>query len=71
MPVVALFFPVQTAIAVTAAAHPVLLLAIIGSSLVGTVLAARFIKAVTMSAIRTLISLMLISIALGLGTGLL
>ena len=55
----------------TAAADPVLLLAIIGSSLVGTVAAARFIKAVTMSAIRVLISVMLISIALGLVSGLL
>jgi len=55
----------------TAAAYPVLLLAVIGSALAGTVVAARFIKAVTMSAIRALISAMLISIALGLGTGLL
>jgi len=55
----------------TAAAYPGLLLAVIGSALVGTVLAARFINAVTMSAIRALISAMLISIALGLATGLL
>ncbi|MGH8644738.1 MAG: TSUP family transporter [Gammaproteobacteria bacterium] len=53
----------------TAAEQPFLLLAIIGSALVGTVLAARFIKTVTMRAIRTLISVMLIGIALGLGAG--
>ena len=55
----------------TEAAYLVLLLAVIGSALLRTVVAARFIKTVTMSAIRALISVMLISIALGLGTGLL
>jgi len=55
----------------TVAADPALLLAIVGSSLVGTVVSALFIKAVTMAAIRTLITVMLIGIALGLGMGLL
>jgi uncharacterized membrane protein YfcA len=53
----------------TAAAHSFLVLAIIGSALMGTLLAARFIKAVTMMAIKTLISVMLIGIAMGLAAG--
>jgi uncharacterized membrane protein YfcA len=49
----------------------VALLAIVASALLGTVLAARYIENVTMQVIRTLIATLLISIALGLGTGLL
>jgi uncharacterized protein len=49
----------------------VALLAIVASALLGTVLAARYIEKVTMKTIRTLIATLLMSIALGLGTGLL
>ena len=53
----------------TAQASPFLLLAIISAALAGTVVAARFIHVVTMKAIRALISMLLIVIAVGLGTG--
>jgi hypothetical protein len=46
-----------------------LLLAVTAAALAGTVTAARFMHAVTMKTIRGLISVLLILIALGLGTG--
>jgi hypothetical protein len=54
----------------TAHASLYLLLAVTGAALAGTVAATRLMHAVTMKAIRALISTLLIIIALGLGTGL-
>jgi uncharacterized membrane protein YfcA len=54
----------------TAQASPLLLVAITGAALAGTVVAARSMHAVTLQAIRTLISVLLVLIALGLGSGL-
>jgi hypothetical protein len=53
----------------TARASPLLLLAVTGAALAGTIAATRIIHVVTMKAIRALISTLLIIIALGLGTG--
>jgi uncharacterized membrane protein YfcA len=46
-----------------------LMLAITGAALAGTIVATRLMHAVTMQVIRALISILLILIALGLGTG--
>jgi hypothetical protein len=45
------------------------LLAVTGAALAGTIAASRIIHVVTMKVIRALISMLLIVIALGLGTG--
>ncbi len=51
------------------AADPFLLPAVIGSALLGTWLANRYVKKVTMGAIQALVSIMLLGIAIGLAMG--
>ncbi len=53
----------------TATADPFLLPAVIGSALLGTWLANRYVKKLTMSAIQALVFIMLLGIAIGLAIG--